>query len=135
VVEASLVCACPSLTVKAQAVLSRVNSLPQRFGFKKVHFLDVGCPNPPGFLHGFDVMGAGCENLLRQPHFHQVPGFASFDEAQSAFRNEAAHRRAHRPVTKTSATAEPGYRKTQSALPYQPAVPHQMGVNGAVHDV
>jgi len=112
-----------------------MNSLPQRFGFEKVYFLDVGRPSHPGRVPTLDVMAAGCANFLRQPHFDHVPGFASFDEAQSTFLYKTAHRRPHRTVTKASTTGKPRYRKTQPAFPFQPAVPEQMRPDGPVYDI
>jgi hypothetical protein len=48
--------------------------------------------------------------------------------------DEPAYRRAHRAIAKASAPREPGQGKVELALPFEPAVPHEMTINGAVGD-
>lgn len=63
-----------------------------------------------------------------------MTGFGALDEAEDALFDEAADGFAHRSVREIEIAGHLENGKAYGADPFQAAVPHQMKINGAVHD-
>jgi hypothetical protein len=73
-------------------------------------------------------------NLLGQPNFDHVTGFAAFHQAQNVLLNKPPHRITHGAAAQAKMSRQPQNRKPQLRLPFQVAVPKKVGINGAVYD-
>jgi hypothetical protein len=119
--------------VKTDAAFSLVNSPPQRPRLQKIRLLQADGASRVGRTPGLAFRRANRGNLLRQTHFHQVPGLAPLEQAQSAMLHKPAHRLSHSIKTEANTSGEPLDRKPQSDLPFQSAMPHQAPIDHAVH--
>jgi hypothetical protein len=61
-----------------------------------------------------------------------VASLGTVDQAQGAFGSETAHSLASSLVRDVDATGEAGNRKTELALAFEAAMPHEMGVDHAL---
>jgi hypothetical protein len=99
----------------------------QRLRFQEVRLLEVdGARDASGMVSR--------ANLLGQPHFDHVTGFAALDQAQSTVSNEAADGFARGGIREARSSGEPGNGKAQPAAAFEATVPKKVGINGAVYD-
>jgi len=104
-----------------------MDRLAQRLPLEKIHRLRPGSARPR------DRAASGA-NFLREPHFHDVPRFASFDQAQSAMGDETPHRLSRWPAGQTDMASQPKNGKPEPELPFQAAVPQQMRIDGTLRE-
>src|SRR6266478_1204232 len=73
-------------------------------------------------------------DFTRQPHRDQVAEVAAFDQAQSSFMDQTAHRRAHAFAPNAHIVGEPQNRKAKTGLALEAAVAEKMRIDRAVED-
>lgn len=108
----------------------------QRRVLQKVCLFDVH--RREGVRHVFPTVRSALDrirplrpNLLGQAHFDHMPRFAPLDQAQSALRNESAHRGSYRPCGQPDITCQPSNRKSQAEFSFQATVPQKVRIDGA----
>jgi hypothetical protein len=117
----------PAEAVKTVTTLTRVYGLAQRLRFQEVLILEINGGRDASLV-------ASRANLLRQPHFDHVTGFAALDQAQSTVGNEAADGFARGGIREARSPGEPSNGKVQPATSFEATVPKKVGINGAVYD-
>ncbi len=121
----------PPQTIEAHAAFARMNGLPQRLRLQEIHLLEVARAGPPRRAARDSIRTDGT-NLAGQPDLDDVAGFRAFDQAQSPLGHQAPHRQAHGPGREAVAARKPKNRKAQPQPVFQPAMPQQMRIDGAL---
>jgi len=119
-------------TVKANAAFAGVDGLAQVTGSHEIRLDEVD--ERLGLGGGSGSVDARGADFTRQPHLHQVAEVAAFDQAQSSFMDQPAHRRAHAFAPNAHIVGEPQNRKAKTGLALEAAVPKKMRIDRAVED-
>jgi len=120
--------------VKAGAAIAIVDGLAKRPSAHEIGGLECGggaiCD---GAQSGGRTIGfTNRTGVFGQAHFHEMAGFASFQQAQSAQLIEAAYGLAHRAIGDTQIVGHEHHREVQATLPDNKRMAQEIGIDGAV---
>ena len=122
----------PPQAIEAQAALAHMNGLAPAAHLQEIHLLEVGAAGPPDEAGGHSFLMWCGLYLLRQKDFGHVASLSAVDQAQRALRSETAHSLARGRLRHANATGQPKNRKAELGLPFEAAMPQEVGIDHAL---
>jgi hypothetical protein len=119
--------------IETASAFSHMDGVAQSPGLEEVHLEVDAARKGPGAAAA-DAPAASGTNFVGQPHLDHVAGFAAFEQAQSAVRDQTAHGPTGGVGGEASTAGEPGNGEAEPGPSFETAVPEEMRIDGAVRD-